>query len=242
MKILFMDIETAPSLGWVWQKYETNVIDFHTDWYILSIAYKWSDEKKVHTLGLCDFPGHRKHPENDEALSKVLWNLLNTADIVIAHNGDRFDLPKANTRFISHGLPPTSPYRTIDTLKIARARFKFDSNKLDDLGRYLRVGRKLPHTGFHLWKGCMSGDRRSWALMKKYNGQDVVLLEKVYYLLRAWHPTHPSLAQGAAGVCPKCRSTRIHKRGFSYTARSRKQRFNCADCSGWHDGAAEKIS
>ena len=27
-KILFLDIETAPSLGWVWGKWQQNVIDF----------------------------------------------------------------------------------------------------------------------------------------------------------------------------------------------------------------------
>lgn len=241
-RILLLDLETAPSLGWVWQKWETNVIDFHTDWYILSIAWKWADERRVHTLGLCDFPGFRKRPEDDESLTKVLWNLLNTADIVVAHNGDGFDLPKACTRFISHSLPPPAPYRTVDTLKIARSRFKFDSNKLDDLGRYLKLGRKLPHTGFHLWKGCMSGDAKSWRLMKRYNGQDVVLLEKVYFLLRAWHPTHPSVAQGAAGACPKCASLNVHRRGFSYTTFRRKQRFLCLDCNGWFEGPAAKVA
>jgi hypothetical protein len=241
-KILFLDLETAPSLGWVWAKWETNVIDFKSDWYVLSFAWKWAHEKKgvVHTRGLIDFPiSYGLDKENDKPLMQELWHLLDQADIVVAHNGDGFDLPKSNTRFLTHGFQPPTPYKTVDTLKIARNKFKFDSNKLDDLGRYLGIGRKLPHTGFHLWKGCMTGDPKSWTLMKRYNGHDVQLLERLYYILRAWAPTHPNVNQGEF-ACPKCSSFNVQKRGFSYTAQRRKQRFQCTKCSGWFEGPAKK--
>jgi uncharacterized protein YprB with RNaseH-like and TPR domain len=152
-KIAFIDIETAPSLGWVWGKWEQNVIDFKRDWYMLSYAVKWVGSKKVETRGLIDYPSYKKDMENDKQLVEDLWNVFNEADILIGHNGDAFDIRKANSRFLTHGLMPPAPYKTVDTLKIARRAFKFDSNKLDDLGRYLGLGRKLPHTGFNLWRG-----------------------------------------------------------------------------------------
>jgi uncharacterized protein YprB with RNaseH-like and TPR domain len=238
-RIVFVDIETAPSLGWVWAKWETNVIDFKTDWYMLSFSYKWADEDKVHVVGLDDFPGYKSNLENDKKLAKALWDVLNEADVVVAHNGDAFDLPKANTRFISHGFKPPKPYKTVDTLKIARRAFKFDSNKLDDLGRYLGIGRKLPNTGFHLWRGCMTGDADSWKLMKEYNKQDVILLEKVYFLVRAWGNTYPVVNQGTS-TCPRCGSEKVQKRGFSYTQQSKKQRYQCSSCSGWYEGHIKK--
>ena len=238
-RIVFVDIETAPSLGWVWGKWEQNVIDFKSDWYMLSFSYKWADEDKVHVVGLDDFPGYELDKENDKELAKALWAIFDEADVVIAHNGDSFDLPKANTRFISHGLPPPSPYKTVDTLKIARKAFKFDSNKLDELGRYLGIGRKLPNTGFHLWRGCMTGDPESWKQMKDYNKQDVILLEKVYYLVRAWSNTYPVVNKGES-ICPRCGSTNVQKRGFSFTATTKKQRYKCLDCSGWYEGSAKK--
>lgn len=239
-KILLIDIETAPSLGWVWEKYETNVIDFKRDWYVLSFGYKWLGDTKVHVLGLDDYPGYRRDPENDKRLMQDLWVLIDQADVIIAHNGDAFDLPKINTRFLTHKLTPPSPYKTIDTLKLARSVFRFDSNKLDDLGRYLGVGRKLPHTGFHLWQGCMKGDRKSWRMMKAYNGHDVELLERVYFIMRSWGKPNAGINMGEAGVCPKCGSDKVHKRGFSYTALRRKQRYVCNACGGWHDGPAVK--
>ena len=239
-KIAFVDIETAPSLGWVWQKYETNVIDFKTDWYLLSFAVKWAGEKKVKVYGLCDYPGYDKNREDDSKLVDDLWKVFDEADIVIGHNGDSFDIKKSNSRFLTHKLPPPSPYKTVDTLKIARRAFKFDSNKLDDLGRYLGVGRKLPHTGFHLWKGCMNGDPEAWKLMKKYNAHDVELLEQIYFLMRGWSPTHPNVNKGQT-ACPKCGSTKVQRRGFSYTLLRQKQRFQCLSCFGWYEGPAKVV-
>jgi uncharacterized protein YprB with RNaseH-like and TPR domain len=242
-KILFIDIETAPSLGWIWGKWQQNVIDFKTDWYILSVGWKWLGDEKVQVLGLDDFPRHKRNSEDDKALVKHIWKLIDQADIIIAHNGDDFDLPKINTRFLTHKLPPTSPYKTVDTLKIARKVFKFDSNKLDDLGRYLGIGRKIPHTGFHLWKGCMSGDPESWRKMKEYNGHDVELLEQVYELVKAWDTKHPQINQGltANEACPTCASKNVQRRGFSYTLLRKKQRFQCLNCRRWYEGSAKKV-
>jgi hypothetical protein len=167
--------------------------------------------------------------------------LIDRADIIVAHNGDSFDLVKINTRFLIHGFDPPSPYKTVDTLKVARKVFAFDSNKLDDLGHYLNIGRKLPHTGFHLWKGCMSGDPVAWAKMKRYNGHDVELLEKLYYLVRKWAPNHPQVNQGKIENCPRCGSSKVQRRGFSYTPLRRKQRFQCQKCAGWFEGPAKKV-
>ncbi len=242
-KILFLDIETAPSLGWVWGKWQQNVIDFKKDWYILSFAYKWADKKEVKVLGLDDGPDYIKGDEDDKWLVAKLWNLFDQADIIIAHNGDGFDIVKTNTRFLTHGLKPPSPYKTIDTLKIARKVFMFDSNKLDDLARYLGIGRKLPTTGFHLWKGCMAGDRKAWTTMKKYNKHDVELLEQLYYLIRAWDKNHPQVNQGLTvnEACPKCASINVQKRGFAYTLLRKKQRYQCMNCAGWFEGSAKKV-
>lgn len=240
-KIVFLDLETAPSLGWTWgPKWETSIIDFKKDWYLLSFSYKWADEKKTYVKCLADYPEFKKNMENDKVLVKDLWNIFDSADIVVAHNASSFDVKKANTRFITHGLHPPSPYKVVDTLRIARKVFKFDSNKLDDLGRYLGLGRKLPNMGFHLWKNCMLGDTKAWKQMGAYNKQDVVLLEKVYYLLRSWS-THPNVNKGDRDACPKCGSKDVQKRGFSHTLYTTKQRYQCQGCYGWHESSAKKV-
>jgi DNA polymerase elongation subunit (family B) len=243
-KVLLFDIETSPMLSYTWGMWEQDVIEVEKTWYILSFAAKWLGGKKTEVYGLCDFKGYRSDKSDDRHLVEKLHKLLEEADYVIAHNGDVFDLKKANARFIFHRIPPTKPYVSIDTLKIARRYFKFESNKLDDLGQYLGVGRKLPHTGKHLWFGCMKGDMKSWRKMKAYNVQDVLLLEQVYLAMRGWSKNHPNLnvVSRKVNACPKCQSTNIQKRGFVLTRTSEAQRYQCRDCLGWCSGAPEKLA
>jgi hypothetical protein len=188
-RVAFFDIETAPIKGYTWTMYEANVLSVERPTYLLSYAMKWAGQKTVHTRCLPDYKLYNKDKENDRELAKDLWKMMDEADVIVGHNGDAFDIKKANARFITHGLTPPSPSKTIDTLKIARRVFKFDSNKLDSIGGYLGVGRKLPHTGIHLWLGCMGGDPKSWRLMRRYNAQDVRLLEQVYLKVRAGRRT-----------------------------------------------------
>jgi hypothetical protein len=240
-KIALFDIETAPNLSYVWGHYEQNVLDVRVPWYILCFAYKWLGESRVTTHALPDYRHYNRDKENDAGLCKDLWSVFDQADIVIGHNGDRFDIRKANARFIAHGLAPPSPFKSIDTLKIARRHFKFDSNKLNDLGKYLSVGRKLPHTGFHLWHGCMTGEAKSWRLMRRYNARDVELLEKVYVQLRPWASGHPNLnAYTEKKDCPACQSSDVIRRGYEVSKTRKYQRWHCKDCGHWFRGATVK--
>lgn len=237
-KILFFDIETAPVRGWVWRAYEDNLLKTDKDWYMLSFAYRWANDDQVYVKALSDYPRFKKEKEDDIDLCRDLWKLFDEADILVGHNGDAFDIKKANARFIIHRMEPPSTYKSIDTLKIARRYFKFTSNKLNELANYLGIGSKLPHTGMHLWFGCMTGDAASWKLMKEYNIHDVKLLVEVYNRLASWHATHPdlSLYSGAMAVCPKCESTNFIKRGFKFMATTKRQQFKCNDCGGWFSG------
>jgi DNA polymerase elongation subunit (family B) len=231
-KILLLDIETAPNLAYVWGKWEQNVIEFERHWYILSFSVKWLHDKKPQTYVLPDYKAWKSDQENDRDICKHIREYLEQADIVVAHNGDRFDIPKINARLVAHGLTPPDPYVTVDTLKLARTYFKFDSNKLDDLAKYFDIGRKVPHTGARLWLACMRGDAKAWAVMKKYNAHDVELLEKIYLKLRPWSKRHPNLSlfNRKEINCPICESPDTKKSGYSYNRCSKKQRRTCLEC------------
>lgn len=240
-RIALFDIETAPNLSYVWGHYEQNVLDVEVPWHMLCFAYKWLGEKKIKTHALIDYRGYKKDRTNDAPLIEDLWKVFDEADIIIGHNGDRFDIKKANARFIAHGLKPPSPFKSIDTLKIARRHFKFDSNKLNDLGKYLKVGRKLPHTGFKLWMDCMAGDPKSWNLMRRYNARDVELLEAVYEKIKPWASGHPNLnVYTQSNSCPTCQSHNIQRRGIAVTKSRRYQRMQCLDCGAWASGSIIK--
>ena len=232
-RILYYDLETAPNLAAVWGKYEQNVIWFEDEWYVMSFAYKWEGERKTHVVALPDFPLYEEDSDNDLEVVKALHDLFAEADIVIAHNGDRFDLRVINARFVFHGLTPPPPFQTIDTLKVARRYFRFNSNKLDDLGDYLGLGRKRQTGGYRLWRDCMAGDKVAWNKMKLYNKQDVRLLERVYKKLRPWMKGHPRVTPDATGrSCPKCGGW-LQRRGYQRSKTMIYHRFQCQSCGGW---------
>lgn len=228
LKIGLLDIETSPNLGWIWGKWQQDVIEFVAEWDLLCWTVKELGGKSV-TRGLCDV-------KNERQLVKELWDQFNRYDVLIAHNGDEFDIKKSNAKFTLYNLPPPMPYRTVDTVKVARKYFSFNSNKLNDLAQYLGIGAKVETGGFKLWKGCMAGDKNSWRLMKKYNAQDVLLLEKVYRHLLPWIKNHPNinlLVKVEDALCPKCGSRNIEWRGYASTQSLKYKRFQCQDCGGW---------
>ena len=244
-RVAFFDIENGPSLGYFWGKlWETSILRVEQPWYMLSFSYKWMGEKKVYTHALPDYPGYKRNKEDDSSLLCDLHKLFDEADILIAHNGDRFDVRKTNARFIINGMLPPSPYKTIDTLKVARRHFHFDSNKLGDLGEYLKLGKKLVHTGFDLWARCMRGEPKAWNMMRRYNRRDIVLLERVYDRLKPYIVNHPNLGlyteRPDHPECPTCRSSHVTRQGFR-VSRSRKYRqYKCMDCGSWSQGALIK--
>lgn len=233
-RILLLDIENAPVLADVWKLWDENVglSQIAQDWYILSFAARFLGEKRVHYADQRD----AKDIEDDSDLLRYLWRLLDEADIVIAHNGDRFDVPKINARFVKAGLTPPSPYRQIDTLKIAKARFKFTSNRLAYLARYLGVptpkDEHPEYPGHTLWVAVRKGILRAWNVMKKYNIADIEALHGVYLKLRAWDRRHPNLAvyhEDGELRCPVCGGEHLEMHGNQYSNAGQYTNYVCLD-------------
>lgn len=226
------------NLSYVWGKYEQNVIAVERHWHMLTFAWKWMGEEKTHVLSLPDFPLYKKDKTNDKELVEALWKLFDEADVIIAHNGNSFDIKKVNARFLKHGLKPPTPYKTIDTKLVAKRYFLFDSNKLDDLGDYFGIGRKINTGGFSLWLDCEAGKKDAWKLMCKYNKQDVVLLEKVYERMLPFMTDHPNynLLLGTTHSCPNCGQNKLQSRGVAITRVSKCKRYQCIGCGAWSQG------
>ncbi len=240
-KILLIDVESSPNVGYTWMKWETNVIEFISEKQIICFSWKWLGEKETHVLALPDFPGYKKDKDSNKALILRLHDLFNQADVIVGHNIDDFDDKMSNTDFLKNGLLPPAPHKTIDTLKTARSRFRFNSNRLGDLGLLLGCGEKVDTGGFKLWLGCLEGDMKAWAKMKKYNKGDVILLEKIYYRLRPWMTNHPNMNALDRHVgCPACRSMRRNSKGWLASGQGRRPRFVCLDCGKWYSGVVVK--
>ena len=228
--ILIFDIETAPLRAYVWSRWKQNIYLEQTisEWFMICWSAKWLDSEEV--FSECLTPDEIKE-EKDSRIVKQLWSLIDQADIVIAHNGKRFDVPKINSRFIMAGLPPTSTYIQIDTREVAAKQFGFSSNKLDALAGYFNIEHK-DGTNFELWADCMKGNQEALDYMESYNRKDVVILEKVYLKLRPWIKNHPNIGlyqEKDNMVCPTCGSKDLKEDGsFYYTSANKYKIMRCS--------------
>lgn len=231
MKILLLDIETAPNLAYVWGLWDQNIaINQIADaGYVLCWAAKWLDEKEVKFDSL--------HQSSEKKMLKGVHALLNDADVVVHYNGAKFDVPTLNKEFLINKMAPPAPYKQIDLLSVSRGTFKFQSHKLDYVSKSIGEGTKVKHPGFQLWIDCMAGDEEAWKLMETYNKGDITLLEKVYYRFRPWIRNHPNvgLYNGGGYKCPNCASARLQRRGITppNTHGVLYQRYQCSDCGTW---------
>lgn len=244
-RVLLLDIETSPLKIFAWGVYDVNALKVIESSKLMSCAWKFLGiDKNVNVKALCDYPSYKPGVLDDRELVLDIWKVLDEADVVVAHNGTAFDVKKLNTRFVAHGLTAPSEYKQVDTLKVAKKYFKFEANGLNALGVYLEEGEKVANGGFETWVKCMDGDPKAWIKMKKYNGQDVNLLENVYLRLRPYQDDHPNLnliANIHDHSCQTCMSKNTIKRGFSLTRTGRKQRFQCTDCGSWSTGPFQKV-
>lgn len=232
-RILMLDIETFPILAHVWEAYESNALDIVRHSVIACFSAKWRGGEHI-TKALPDYKGYKAGSEDDRRIVAELRDLLDEADIVVWQNGKKFDRRKINARIIKHELPPPSPYQQVDTLTEARKHFGFPIRKLDAMGEYLGIGRKEHTGGYILWQKCMKGDAAAWKLMKRYNAQDVTLLERLYERFLPWISSHPNRgAYTGIASCPKCGSTKLQARGRQRAVTRTYQRFQCQSCGGW---------
>ena len=236
-KILLFDIETSLMEVYVWGLYKqfiphTNIIKDENgqekSWFCLSWAAKWLYDDTI--LSDVVLP-HEARARNDKRILKSIWELLDKADIVIAHNGDRFDIRKLNARFIDNEMDPPSPFRTIDTLKVARKEFAFVSYKQDFLTKHFHLQTKL-ETSFQLWVDCMSGDQKRLDEMAEYNRHDVMGLEEVYLKLRPYIKNHPNLGVLMdMDVCPNCGCEHLDETEATYfTSANQFPVYRCQGC------------
>ena len=238
LKVLLLDVETSPNLAYVWGKYEQNTLgDMLQERKIICYAWNWLGESKIDALALPMFKTYRRDRMDNRELIEALHATLSQADIVVGHNVKQFDAPMCNTDFLAHGMKPPPPYRMVDTLEVLRSKFRLNSNKLDDAGARLGIGRKVQHRGFNMWLGCLNGDAKSWAEMVKYNIGDVALLKRLYMKVRPWMTNHPNMtAPLALEACPGCGSKHLNRSGWIYTRTGKNQRFACRDCGKWSTG------
>lgn len=229
MKVLVLDLETAPHVAHVWGLFDQTVglSQLIESGYVLGVGAKWEGDPKVY---------FHKGPN----MAAKVHKMLDDADVVVGFNHVQFDLRHLRTEFVKAGLTPPSPWTDIDLLRVVRANFKFASNKLAYVSQELLGDAKAPTGGHQLWIDVMANKRDAWKRMEAYCVQDVLLTERLYQYLKPWIKLPNPALYGAADVgpvtCPGCGSNDVRKRGLAYTALQSYQRYQCTPCGRWSRG------
>ena len=233
-KILIFDIETSPLRAYVYGLFDQNIgiNQIDKEWHLLSYAAKFLGEDEFFYKDQRD----EEDVENDKILCQSLRDLIVSADIVLGHNSDSFDLKKLNARLIKHDILPIPEMQTIDTLKIARRFFKFTSNKLDYIAKFLDVGGKIhskKFVGFDLWKAALEKNMEAYEEMEIYNKQDVVITEKVFLKLVTYDTKLNLHTYTQSNACI-CGCVEFNKDGVRYTSAGIFQRYKCRACGKYY--------
>lgn len=229
---MFCDIETSPNIGLFWTagwKQQISYDNIITERAVMCICWKWEGSSKVQHL---QWQGGISDPECDKSMLNAFIEELDKADEVVAHNGDRFDIPWLRTRCLYHNLSPWE-VKSVDTLQWARRKFKFNSNRLDYIGSFLSLGGKIK-TDYGLWKDIVLRDcPKAMDKMVRYCKRDVKLLEEVYHKLADYQKpkTHIGVLNGEGKwSSPYTGGTNVYSHGKRVTAAGTVQRrMKCRD-------------
>ena len=233
---VFWDIETSPNIGFFWRpgwKVSLSPDNIIHERAIICICYKWQGQKKVHYL--------RWDKGDDRKMIKDFIAVIESADELVAHNGDKFDMAWYNGRHLMHGFDPIIKAKTVDTYKMAAKNFNLNSYKLDYLANIL-LGEGKIHTDYDMWKKIvLENDEKSMKKMIKYCKKDVTLLERVWEKLSAYDDPATHAAVNRTGnvkdrwMCAHCGSDHVKKSKGRTTAKGMIQhQMNCLECGHYY--------
>lgn len=235
-KILVFDVEVAPTLALAFPRFKAFISPEAVieEPYMLTWSARWLGSEEVISDKISNYEEFLTSHENDYFVVESLRDLLDEADIVIAHN-ENFDFGWISQQICKHGIQPHSPVKHICTLKALKKAFTLPSNSLQAACQYFGLEGKLDNVGMELWKQCKNGNRSALEDMEEYNRQDVVALTDLYYKILPFIHNHPNVSlyfNNDTHRCPRCSSKDVMKTDkYSYTGVSKFEVYQCNSCS-----------
>ena len=211
---------------------------------MLCFGYKVLGEKRTHCLNAWDYPTWNKSVNDDYHLVKAAYEILIGADVIVTHNGKRFDEKFLNTRLAYHNLPPLPKLVHIDTCMVAQKRLYLAGNRLNDLAKFFRLPiEKMKHDGWDLWVDVWYRKPKAMKIMAAYCKQDVNVLEQCFNKLHANYsdqlPNFNHWRKGREEVCPACGSDEYIKWGYNRKPLIPQPRYKCKTCRATFQGNAK---
>lgn len=208
--------------------------------YIITFGYIWFDDykkgKKWKTISIADYSEFKKNPHNDKYLIKDALKILDQADGIIHHYGNKFDAPYIVTRAVIKNLGPFPDVPMLDTCLLAWKRFKLSSNRLKNIAKVFKCkwqkldkGNGWPMWWYEFLKGSAKYDKQ----MREYCGYDVMTLAEISDKMRPYWP--PSFVnrlypKTLGRHCNKCGSKELLSKGLKIFQRIECRQLRCKKC------------
>lgn len=232
-QILYYDIETTLAKSYHWGQWKQNlsVKQQIQESHMLSHAWAWNDGEVFSSV----LTPEEVLSQDDERIVYECWSLLDNCDVVVAHNGKRFDIKKVNGYFLKYGLPKPGSYKIIDTLEIAKKNFNLPFKSLEYLAKFLGVELKQDSGGIQTWIDCDRGCPEALETMRYYNEGDIVSLRDIHKRMKGWDNNGVNIAlynEGHDALCTHCGSddVQILTDKFAYTPQRKYQLLRCNSC------------
>lgn len=122
----------------------------------------------------------------DKPVVRSLLDALNDYDVLIAHNGLKFDLPFIRTRLAKWNLKPLPEKKLIDPVQIARNKLRMSGNSLDKLASFIQANSKTPVRGDAWLKAALDGCRKSMNYIVEHCIEDVNTLDSIVDMVKPY--------------------------------------------------------
>lgn len=188
-------------------------------------AWKWYDAEGVEFAAEWEVGGY-------DGFMRRVWDVFDRADLIIGHNADRFDARHLMGGWAEMGLPAPSPYKVIDTLKIAKGSFAYESNTLDALNKRLGIDAKTDKYDVKIARAAVNGDKEAQGVLRSYNMGDIAASEALFDRLRPFAKGIPHLGMwnDDALACPSCGHTMTATGKTVHANVQRYEAYQCPNC------------
>lgn len=162
-------------------------------------AWNWYSDTKVHFAAEWETGGR-------DGMLRAIWDAYDKAQIVVGHNLAGFDSRKLATEWAERGWGKPSPWKTVDTLKVARRELGAESNTLDALCKRFGIVAKTDRYDVEVARQACAGNKAAQRKIKAYNVGDISATRGLYDFLRPWDASHPHSVISTTDDRPTCNS------------------------------------
>ena len=232
-KVMVYDIETSRvkvDVWWTGKQY-INHKQLRSEPTIISIAWKWVGEDKVHYV-----TWDKDHCDK-ELMVKFLKE-YNKASMVIGQNNNSFDNKWVYTRAAKHGLHIDRFVKSFDIYRMAKRYFRLPSYSMAYMAKYFGLTLKQSHEGMHMWDmieyGTPKEQKEYLHKMVTYNKGDIVTTEELYLTLKTYFAavTNKAVSDGnPKWACPVSGSLNVRLLKTIFTEQGTVQRILFCDDS-----------